>query len=66
LIKIGYNDLDGYRALLTPVVEHIDGIVAINTIPMKVVDEHDKQALPGGLTTGTCGYAINDLSVEAV
>jgi dihydroorotate dehydrogenase len=22
--------------------------------------------LPGGLTTGTCGYAINDLSVEAV
>ena len=66
LIKIWYNDKQGYKKLLEPTLPHIDGIVAINTIPMKVVDGEEKQALPGGLTTGTCGYAINDLSTEAV
>ena len=65
LIKIWYNDKEGYRSLLAPVVAHVDGIVAINTIPMKVVDGEEKQALPGGLTTGTCGFAINELAVEA-
>ena len=65
LIKIWYNDKTGYQALLEPVVPHVDGIVAINTIPMKVVDGEEKQALPGWLTTGTCGFAINELAVEA-
>lgn len=66
LIKIGYNDKEGYRAMLEAVLDHIDGIVAINTIPMQVLDQSGEQALPGGLTTGTCGYAINKLSIEAV
>ena len=34
-------------ALLTPAIAHVDGVVAINTIPMCVVDEQNKQALPG-------------------
>jgi len=66
LIKIGYDTIDGYRELLSPTLAHIDGIVAINTIPMQVVDTHWNQALPWGLTAWTCGYAINDLAVEAV
>lgn len=66
LIKIGYNDKEGYHKLLTPVLPYIDGVVAINTIPMKVVDQEGKQALPWWLTTWTCGYAINKLATQAV
>lgn len=66
LIKIWYNDKEWYHKLLEPVLPYIDGICAINTIPMNVVDQHGNQALPWGLRTWTCGYAINELAAEAV
>ena len=66
LLKVGYSTKEDYRALLLTVNSHIDGIVAINTIPMKVVDRNKKQALPGGLISGVCGFGILDLAVKAV
>ncbi len=66
LIKVGYSDKEHYKKLLESTSRHIDGIVAINTVPMHIVDINGKQALPGGETSGTCGKAILDMSVEAV
>lgn len=66
LIKIGYSDKESYKKLINSVEKYIDGIVAINTIPMKVVDSEWKQALPWGLISWTCGNSILDLSVKAV
>ncbi len=66
LLKLGYADKAFYKRFLKATVEYIDGIVAINTIPMNVVDKSGKQALPGGLSSGTCGAAILERSVEAV
>ena len=66
LIKLGFASYEHYRDMLRSCAPYIDGIVAINTIPMQVVDERGKQALPGGLSSGTCGAAIIDLAVEAV
>ena len=54
------------KKLLKSCGKYIDGIVAINTISMNIVDNNDKQALPGGLSSGTCGAAIIDLSTLAV
>lgn len=66
IIKIGYSSKENYRELINSVKDFIDGIVAINTIPMQVLDSNGKQALPGGLISGTCGSNILDLAVEAV
>ncbi len=66
LLKLGYANKGFYKRFLKATSEFIDGVVAINTIPMKVVDKKGKQALPGGLSSGTCGYAILDRAVEAV
>ncbi len=66
LIKVGYADAAYYEALLRSLADAIDGVVAINTIPMEVVDEAGKQALPGGRTSGICGKAILPMAVEAV
>ncbi len=66
LIKIWYNDKAWYKLLVEPVLPYIDWIVAINTIPMNVVDDEEKQALPGWLRTWTCWYAIGNLAAQAV
>lgn len=66
LIKVGYCSVEEYESLLGKVGEFINGVVAINTIPMKVTDEKGSQALPGGEQSGICGYAILDMAVEAV
>lgn len=66
LIKIGYSEKEEYKELLDAVNPYCDGVVAINTVPMEIVDENGKRALPGGLKSGTCGYAIIDMSVKAV
>ncbi len=66
LLKLGYADKSFYKRFLKATAEFVDGVVAINTIPMNVVDKKGKQALPGGLSSGTCGAAILELSVEAV
>lgn len=66
LIKIGYWNKESYRELIKFVEKYIDWIVAINTIPMKVLDSEWKQALPWGLISGTCGNSILELSLQAV
>lgn len=66
LIKVGFANTAYYKKMLKACGAYIDGVVAINTIPMHIVDSKGKQALPGGETSGTCGNAIIDLSVEAV
>lgn len=66
LIKVGYADRNYYRKLLKAVHSYIDGVVAINTISMQVVDKAGKQALPGGMKSGVCGRAILAMAVESV
>ena len=66
LLKVGFANIENYQEFILQTADYIDGIVAINTIPMKVVDANQKQALPGGLTSGTCGHIIIEKSVEAV
>ncbi|MDI9355029.1 MAG: hypothetical protein QM532_02320 [Cyanobium sp. MAG06] len=66
LLKIGYSDIKSYKEFITKTGQYIDGIVAINTIAMKIVDDKGNQALPGGLNSGVCGKIIIDKSVEAV
>lgn len=66
LLKLGFADESHYRAMLESVAPYIDGVVAINTIPMRIVDSKGKQALPGGMQSGTCGALIIDRAVEAV
>lgn len=66
LLKVGYADKKYYKKFLKATGKYIDGIVAINTIPMHIVDKKGKQALPGGATSGTCGKAILDMATEAV
>ncbi len=66
LLKLGFASKAHYKKILKSCAPYIDGVVAINTIPMNVIDERGKQALPGGLSSGTCGAAILERSVEAV
>lgn len=66
LIKIGYGNKQEYTSLIDATKDYIDGISAINTLALKVVDSDGKQALPGGLTAGICGYGLIDLAVDAV
>lgn len=66
LLKVGFATIENYLEFIKMTGEFIDGIVAINTIPLKIVDEKGKQALPGGITSGTCGSIIIEKSVEAV
>lgn len=62
LIKIGYfADQKALVALIRDVGSVVAGIVAINTIAAKILDEQGNQALPGGpgrLMSGVCGYPI--------
>ena len=66
LLKVGFATKENYTSFIQQTAAFIDGIVAINTIPMKIVDKKNRQALPGGITSGVCGKAIIDKSVEAV
>lgn len=66
LMKVGYADEAHYKGLLESCAPYIDGIVAINTIAMEIIDKEGNQALPGGKTSGTCGKAIIGKAVDAV
>jgi dihydroorotate dehydrogenase len=66
LLKLGFATKAHYKKILRACGEYIDGVVAINTISMNIVDKKGRQALPGGLSSGTCGAAIIDLAVKAV
>lgn len=61
LAKIAYFAEDApLQRLLQGIGPVVDGVVAINTIPAEVVDEHGEQALPGEgrLRSGVCGSGI--------
>ncbi len=55
-----FADDAALRRLLEGIGPMIDGLAAINTIPAEIVDEHDRQALPGEgrLRSGVCGSGI--------
>lgn len=66
LLKLGYADKVFYKRFLNVTAPFVDGIVAINTISMNVRSKDGTQALPGGLSSGTCGAAILERATEAV
>ncbi|MCF6776314.1 hypothetical protein L3V83_06970 [Thiotrichales bacterium 19X7-9] len=69
MIKIGYFKEQQHLAnILKANAPFIDGVAAINTIPMNVRDENGQQALPGEgrLTSGICGNIIHNLAVNMV
>lgn len=76
LVKIGYfapKQQSELEKLLNAIYANADGVVAINTIPAKVVDSKGKQILPGSpvrLSSGICGATIRwaglDLSKRIV
>ncbi|MCF6807059.1 hypothetical protein L3V79_01490 [Thiotrichales bacterium 19S9-12] len=69
MIKIGYFDSERkLDDVIKANASFIDGISAINTIPMLVKDEFGNQALPGEgrLKSGVCGHVIHKLSVDMV
>ncbi|MCF6764142.1 hypothetical protein L3V82_00020 [Thiotrichales bacterium 19S3-7] len=69
MIKIGYFKEQAHLAtILKANAPFIDGVAAINTIPMIVKNENNQPALPGEgrLTSGICGNLIHDLAVTMV
>lgn len=67
VLKVGY--FDNYRGLLAVLKEaspHFQAVSAINTIPKKIVNQKDQQALPGRDISGVCGYAIKPFGIKMV
>jgi dihydroorotate dehydrogenase len=66
LIKIGALPLARLRGVVQANVANIDGIAAINTVPLRIVDNAGRQALPGEgrLQSGVCGAAIRNVAAE--
>jgi dihydroorotate dehydrogenase len=69
LAKLGhYNDRETMRGVLEGITEFVDGVCAINTIPLEIVDENGNQAMPGAgrLRSGVCGFAIKSMALHTV
>jgi len=67
LIKLGYfHDNAVLEESINAITVHADGVSAINTISVKVVDEAGKEALPGRITSGICGNAIREGALRVV
>jgi len=68
VIKIGYlADPARLEAVMAACGPFIQGVAAINTIPMAVHDRTGHPALgPGRPTSGVCGEAIRDLALKQV
>lgn len=66
LIKVWYADKTYYKDFIKALAPYIDWIVAINTVPMEIIDKNWKQALAWWNISWTCGKAILDLAVKAV
>lgn len=70
LVKIGYfgsGERDNLVKLTQAIKRYADGVVAINTIPAKVVDKSGQQLLPGSsarLSSGVCGARIKWAGLE--
>lgn len=69
ILKVGYyNDDKDIEKLAKITDKYANAIAAINTLPVEVVDENGKQALPGKnrLKSGVCGKAIKWAGLEMV
>jgi dihydroorotate dehydrogenase len=67
MVKAAYfRDEDRLRAFVREVGPVVDGIVAINTLPAKILDTNGAQALPGEgrLSSGVCGRSIRWAGLE--
>lgn len=65
LIKIAYfSDHDQLKDLIKNIGPLVDGITAINTIPMPVVDEKGKDVFPGREQAGISGAPIKWAGLE--
>ena len=55
-----FRDEEVLRRFVREVGPVVDGIVAINTLPAKILDEDGAQALPGEgrLSSGVCGRSM--------
>ncbi|MFH1056910.1 MAG: hypothetical protein V1717_03905 [Candidatus Micrarchaeota archaeon] len=69
LAKLGYYaGRENMHEVLEGITEFVDGVCAINTIPLEIVDENGSQAMPGAgrLRSGVCGFAIKNLALKTV
>jgi dihydroorotate dehydrogenase len=66
LIKMWFSNSGYYKEFLENIASYIDGIVAINTVPMQIVDKDNIQALAWWIISWTCWKAILNLWVKAV
>lgn len=69
LAKIGYfNNLKVLREFVKQTHRYLDGYVAINTVPKKVLYIDGEQALPGKnrAISGTCGALIKKAGMQVV
>ena len=67
MVKAAYfRDEERLRKFIGEVGPVVDGIVAINTLPAKILDENGEQALPGEgrLSSGVCGQSIKWAGLE--
>ncbi len=66
IIKIGALPEDRLAAVIEACLPFIDGVAAINTVPLSIVDADGRQALPGNgrLKSGVCGAAIAGVATE--
>ncbi|OGI67779.1 hypothetical protein A2738_00485 [Candidatus Nomurabacteria bacterium RIFCSPHIGHO2_01_FULL_42_15] len=69
IIKISYfKDNEILKSFIKEVGPLVQGISAINTIPVEIVDKNGEQALPGEgrLRSGVCGHAIKWAGLHVV
>jgi dihydroorotate dehydrogenase (NAD+) catalytic subunit len=70
IIKLGFTpDKQQFESVICANAPYIDGIAAINTLKMTVLDKSGHQALPGSpsrLQSGVCGAIIQDLALETI
>jgi dihydroorotate dehydrogenase (NAD+) catalytic subunit len=67
MVKAAYfRDEERLRTFVREVGPVVDGIVAINTLPAKILDANGGQALPGEgrLSSGVCGRSIRWAGLE--
>jgi dihydroorotate dehydrogenase (NAD+) catalytic subunit len=67
MVKAAYfRDEERLRTFVSEVGPVVDGIVAINTLPAKILDANGGQALPGEgrLSSGVCGRSIRWAGLE--
>lgn len=56
------------RAVVDALAPHVQGLAAINTLPLKIYDEKGRPAMPGKgrLVSGVCGNAIRRAGLQTV